>query len=147
MKQQTKRMFLMLGGIVILVLILAGGFALHIKKLIASSPKPGPQTVTAAKVESLEWQPQLAAVGSVAPVRGVDVTTEIAGLVREVRFKSGQDVKKGEVLVELNTDTDKAQLASLQAAADLAVTVLKRDQGQLQVQAIAQAQVDADLPT
>jgi membrane fusion protein (multidrug efflux system) len=138
-------MFLMLGGILLLLLILAGGFALHIKKLIAASPKPGPQTVTAIKVQSLDWQPRLSAVGSVLAVRGVDVTTEIAGLVREIRFKSGQDVKKGEVLIELNADADLAQLASLQAAADLSATVLKRDQGQFAAQAIAQAQVDADL--
>jgi membrane fusion protein (multidrug efflux system) len=145
MKQRTKRMFLMLGGILLLILILGGGFALHIKKLIASSPKPGPQTVTAIDVKSLEWQPRLSAVGSVVPVRGVDVTTEIAGLVREIRFRSGQDVKKGEVLIELNADADKAQLASLQAAADLSATVLKRDQGQFAAQAIAQAQIDADV--
>ena len=140
----TKRMLIMLGGILLLVLILAGGFFLHIKKLMAAAPKPGPQTVTATKVQALDWQPQLSAVGSVMPVRGVDVTPEVAGQVREVRFRSGQDVKKGEVLFELNDDTDRAQLASLQAAADLAATVLKRDKGQFDAQAIAQAQVDAD---
>jgi membrane fusion protein (multidrug efflux system) len=96
-------------------------------------------------VTAQDWQPALSAVGSVQAVRGVDVTTEIAGLVREIRFKSGQDVKKGEVLVELNDDTDKAQLASLQAAADLAATVLKRDKAQFEAQAIAQATVDADM--
>jgi membrane fusion protein (multidrug efflux system) len=137
-------MLIMIGGIVVLVLILAGGFALHIKKLIASAPKPYAQTVTATKVMAQDWQPSLAAVGSVAPVRGVDVTTEIAGLVREIHFKSGQDVKKGDILVELNADADKAQLASLQAAADLAATVLKRDKAQFDAQAIAQATVDSD---
>jgi len=140
----TKRMLIMIGGIVVLVLILAGGFALHIKKLIASSPKPTPQTVTATKVASQDWQPTLAAVGSVVAVRGVDVTTEIAGLVRAINFKSGQDVKKGEVLVELNADSDKAQLASLEAAAELSASVLKRDKAQFEAQAIAQAQVDSD---
>ena len=140
----TKRMLIMIGGIVVLVLILAGGFALHIRSLMASAPKPSAQTVTATKVSSSDWQPALAAVGSVAPVRGVDVTTEIAGLVREIHFKSGQDVKKGEVLVELNADSDKAQLAALEAAADLSATVLKRDKAQFDAQAIAQAQVDAD---
>jgi membrane fusion protein (multidrug efflux system) len=137
-------MLIMIGGIVVLVLILAGGFALHIKKLIASAPKPYPQTVTTTKVASQDWQPTLAAVGSVVPVRGVDVTTEIAGLVREIHFKSGQDVKKGDVLVELNADSDKAQLLSLDAAADLSASVLKRDKAQFEAQAIAQAQVDAD---
>ena len=140
----TKRMLIMIGGIVVLVLILGGGFALHIKKLIASSPKPFPQTVTATKVSSTDWQPSLAAVGSVVPVRGVDVTSEISGLVREIHFKSGQDVKKGDVLVELNADSDKAQLAALDAAAELSASVLKRDKAQFDAQAIAQAQVDAD---
>jgi membrane fusion protein (multidrug efflux system) len=140
----TKRMLIMIGCVLLLVLVLAGGFALHIKKLMSSFPKPTPSVVTAAKVEPLEWQPQLSAVGSVTSVRGVDVTTEIAGQVRDILFKSGQDVRKGDVLVELNADADKAQLQSLQAAADLAATVLKRDQGQLAAQAIAQAQVDAD---
>ena len=144
MKQQTKRWVWMICGILVLILALGGGFALHIKKMIASFPKPTPETVSTAKVEELEWQPQLRAVGSVLPVRGVDVTTEIAGLVREIRFKSGQDVKKGEVLVELNTDSDRAQLASLQAAAELSATVLKRDKAQFEAQAIAQAQLDAD---
>ena len=140
----TKRMLIMIGGVLVLVLLLAGGFALHIKKLIASAPKPGPQTVTATKVSSQDWQPTLAAVGSVAPVRGVDVTTEIAGLVRDIHFKSGQDVKKGDVLVELNADSDKAQLAALEASADLAASTLKRDKAQFDAQAIAQAQVDID---
>ena len=140
----TKRMLIMIGGIVVLILALAFGFYLHIQKLIGSAPKPFPQTVTSTKVTSQDWQPALAAVGSVAPVRGVDVTTEIAGLVREIHFKSGQDVKQGDILVELNADSDKAQLAALEAAAELSGTVLKRDKAQFDAQAIAQAQVDAD---
>jgi len=140
----TKRMLIMLGCVLLLVAILAGGFYLHVQKMIASSPKPGAQTVTAAKVEALEWQPQLASVGTIMPVRGVDVTTEIAGLVRQINFKSGQEVKAGELLVQLNDDSDVAQLNSLQAAADLAATVLTRDKLQFAAQAISQAQVDAD---
>ncbi|MFL6696565.1 MAG: efflux RND transporter periplasmic adaptor subunit [Vitreoscilla sp.] len=140
----TKRMLIMIGAVLLLVVALAFGFYLHIQKLIAAAPKPTAQTVTATKVSSQDWQPALAAVGSVVPVRGVDVTSEIAGLVREIHFKSGQDVKKGDVLVELNADADKAQLASLEAAADLSATVLKRDKAQFEAQAIAQAQVDAD---
>jgi len=140
----TKRMLIMIGGIFLLLVVLVGLYVLHIIKIIHSLPKPTPSTVTATKVSSQDWQPALAAVGSIAPVRGVDVTTEIAGLVREIHFKSGQDVKKGEVLVELNADSDKAQLAALEAAADLSATVLKRDKAQFDAQAIAQAQVDAD---
>jgi membrane fusion protein (multidrug efflux system) len=137
-------MLYMIAGVILLAVVLGLGFFLHIKKLIAASPRPGPQTVTATKVESLEWQPQLAAVGTVVAVRGVDVTTEIAGLVRSIEFKSGEEVKAGTVLAQLNADSDIAQLNSLMAARDLAATVLKRDQAQFEVQAISQAQLDND---
>lgn len=140
----TKRMFIMVGAVLLLVLILAFGKFLQIRQMIASSPKPGPQTVTALKVTALEWQPQLASVGTLAPVRGVDVTSEIAGLVRRVAFKSGQEVKAGQVLFEMNADSDRAQLHSLQAAAELAATVLARDKQQFAVQAISKAQLDND---
>lgn len=140
----TKRMLIMVGAVLLLVAILALGKFLQIRQLMASSPKPGPQTVTAIKVEALEWQPQLLSVGTLVPVRGVDVTSEIAGLVRRVAFKSGEEVKAGQVLFELNSDSDVAQLRSLQAAAELSATVLARDKAQFAVQAISQAQLDND---
>jgi membrane fusion protein (multidrug efflux system) len=140
----TKRMLIMIGGVLLLVALLGFGFYLHIQKLIAASPKPGPQTVSATQVTALDWQPALAAVGTITAVRGVDVTSEIAGLVRSVEFKSGQEVKSGTVLVQLNADSDIAQLQSLQAAAELSATILQRDKLQFEAQAIAQAQVDND---
>jgi len=140
----TKRMLIMLGGVLLLVALLGIGFFLHIRTLMAAAPKPGPQTVSATLATTLEWQPQLAAVGSIAAVRGVDVTSEIAGLVRSIEFKSGQEVKAGAVLVQLNADSDIAQLQSLQAAAELSASVLARDKLQFEAQAISQAQVDND---
>ncbi|MDR3454411.1 MAG: efflux RND transporter periplasmic adaptor subunit [Rhodoferax sp.] len=144
MKRTTKRMFIMLLCVVLLIAVLALGKFLQIRKLIASMPKPGAQVVTAMKAEMLEWQPQFNAVGTLNPVRGVDVTTEVAGLVRSLHFHSGQDVKAGELLVELNADSDIAQLQALQAAADLSASVLARDRQQFEVKAISQAQLDAD---
>jgi membrane fusion protein, multidrug efflux system len=140
-----KRMIIMILGV---ILVVAGiGFVVfrNIMKQIAqgSIPQP-PVVVTAMKVAKQEWQPQLNAVGSLRAVRGVDVTTEIAGLVREIRFKSGDEVKGGAVLIQLNADSDLAQLASLKAAADLAQTTLTRDRVQLAAEAISQAQVDSD---
>jgi len=140
----TKRMLIMLAAVLALVAALAFGFYLHIQTMIASSPKPGPQTVTSTKATQQEWQPQLVSVGSLNPVRGVDVTTEIAGLVRSVNFKSGQEVKSGDLLVQLNADSDLAQLQSAEAAADLAEVVLARDKAQLAAKAISQAQLDSD---
>jgi membrane fusion protein (multidrug efflux system) len=144
MKRTTKRMLVMLLCVVLLIALLALGKFLQIRKLIASSPKPGVQVVTAVKAGKLEWQPQFNAVGTLNPVRGVDVTTEVVGLVRRLHFRSGQDVKAGDVLVELNADSDVAQLHSLQAAADLATSVLARDRQQFEAKAVSQAQLDAD---
>lgn len=141
-----KRMMIML----VCVLVLFGaliGFNLFkaqmIKKFMASNSAP-PATVSATKVSYQEWQPQLSAVGSLRAVHGVNVTTEVAGLVREMNFKSGGDAKAGQLLAQLNVDADIAQLHVLQAAADLAQTVYARDKAQFALKAIAKATLDAD---
>ena len=103
-----------------------------------------PQSVTAATVGFSDWQPEVSAVGSLRAVRGVDVTTEVTGLVRALRFTSGDDVKAGQVLVELNADAEIAQQHALEAAADLSATVYERDKAQYEAQAISKAQLDAD---
>jgi membrane fusion protein (multidrug efflux system) len=86
----------------------------------------------------------VSAVGSLRAVRGVDVTTEVTGLVRSLHFKSGDQVQAGQVLVELNADAEIAQQRALEAAADLAPTVYERDKAQFEAEAISQAQLDAD---
>ena len=103
-----------------------------------------PATVSAMKADYQLWQPQLNAVGTLRAVRGVDVTTEVAGLVRSINFKSGDEVKAGQVLAQLNADSDIAQLHSLEAAAELAATVYERDKAQLAAEVISKAQVDTD---
>ena len=138
-------MLIMILGVILLV---AGiGFVVfrNIMQQIAqgSAPQP-PVVVTAMQAAKQEWQPHLNAVGTLRAVRGVDVTSEIAGLVREIRFKSGDEVKAGAVLIQLNADSDLAQVASLKSAADLAQTTLTRDRVQVAAEAISQAQVDSD---
>jgi membrane fusion protein (multidrug efflux system) len=103
-----------------------------------------PQTVSAASAQVSDWQPEVSAVGSLRAVRGVDVTTEVTGLVRTLRFKSGDQAESGQVLVELNADAEIAQQHALEAAADLSSTVYERDKVQYEAQAISKAQLDAD---
>jgi len=138
-------MIIMILGVILLVAAIGFVVFRNIMKQIAQGQVPPPPVaVTAIVAARQDWQPQLNAVGSLRAVRGVDVTTEIAGLVREIRFKSGDEVKEGAVLIRLNADSDLAQLASLKAAADLAQTTLTRDRVQLAAEAISQAQVDND---
>lgn len=114
-----------------------------IKKSMASQQIP-PSTVSTIKATIQPWQPELKAVSTLRAVRGVDVTTEITGLVRSVHFKSGETVRAGQILVRLNADSDLAQLHASEAAAELAETVFERDKKQFAVKAVSQAVLDAD---
>ncbi|MGH8337565.1 MAG: efflux RND transporter periplasmic adaptor subunit, partial [Gammaproteobacteria bacterium] len=140
-----KRMLIMILGVILLVAVIGLVVYRNILQQIAQGSAPQPAVVvTAMTAGRQDWQPHLNAVGSLRAVRGVDVTTEIAGLVRDIRFKSGDEIKAGTVLVQLNADSELAQLASLKAAADLAQTTLTRDRVQMAAQAISQAQIDGD---
>jgi len=136
--------------VIVTVLFLASGivgfnlFKAHIIAGVLAQNASPKQTIATASVKFDDWQPQISAVGTLRAVRGVDVTTEVAGLVRTVNFHSGQDVPGGATLVQLNADSDVAQQEALAAAADLAAVVLKRDQVQFEAQAISQAQLDSD---
>ena len=90
-KRLVTRMVIMVVCVVALVGVLAFIKFSQFQKFKAQmSVAPPPVAVTAIKAQKQEWQPQLNGVGSLRAVRGVDVTTEIAGLVRSVNFKSGQ---------------------------------------------------------
>jgi membrane fusion protein (multidrug efflux system) len=141
-----KRMVIMLLAVGLLFGAIFGYHAHktgQMKKSMASF-QPPPVTATAAKAEYQSWQPELKSVGSLRAVRGVDVTSEVSGLVSSVLFKSGDDAKEGKVLVQLNADSDIARLHSLQAQAELANTVYERDKKQFEIQAISQAVLDGD---
>jgi membrane fusion protein (multidrug efflux system) len=120
--------------------LLVGHF---IKQAMAQNSQPV-QTVTTMVADYSDWQPEISAVGSLRAVRGVDITTEVTGIVRSIEFHSGEDAKRGRVLVRLNADADIATQHSLEATAELAGTVYTRDKLQFEAQAISQAQLDAD---
>ena len=67
------------------------------KQFLASNAQP-PATVTATQVKAEVWQPKLASVGTLRAIQGVEISAEIAGLVKKVHFKSGDEVKKGDLL-------------------------------------------------
>ncbi|WP_221179555.1 efflux RND transporter periplasmic adaptor subunit [Pseudomonas poae] len=138
-------MLIMLALVLVIVAIIVAVKFVQISALIAQSKQPLPAAVvTAMPVPYADWQPSVTAVGSMKAVRGVDVTTEVGGIVRTLGFTPGQEVAAQALLVQLNADSDIAQLHSLEATADLAGIVLKRDKAQLAVNAISQAQVDTD---
>jgi len=142
----TKRMVIML---IIIGVIFGGifgylGFRSHMMKKYISSATAPAVTVSAVTAVTGEWQPQISAVGSLRAVRGVEVANEIAGLVQSVHFKSGDSVAAGQLLVQLNADSDIAQLQTLTAARELSQSIYERNKQQYLAQAISKASLDAD---
>lgn len=145
----TKRMIIML----IIAAVLVGGVVWFqqfkhtmIAKTIMGQSNP-PQTVSTMVAQESSWQPTVAALGDLHASEQASLSAEVGGLVTAIHFDSGQRVRAGTPLVELNPSPLRAQLAQFEAQAALAEVNLKRDQAQLQVQAISQAVVDTDQAT
>ncbi|MBU3595587.1 efflux RND transporter periplasmic adaptor subunit [Polynucleobacter sp. 86C-FISCH] len=139
MEPLPRRMTIMLCGVFLLLGLIFAFNQLKtflIKNFIAGMGLP-PATVSTMVIESAEWQPKLTSVGNVRAFRGVELSTELGGLVQTVPIKSGQDVKEGDLLIKLNDTSDVAQLNSLKAMADLAKVINERDRQQLAIQAIS----------
>ena len=134
----TKRMVIMLAAVAV---VFGGVFgfqmfkAAMIKKFMSQMAQP-PQTVTAGKASFSAWQPKIAAVGTLRAVKGADLSLEVAGVVDEIAFSSGDDVEAGVLLLKLRSDDDLAKLQSLQATAELNEITFERDQKQLKLQAV-----------
>ncbi len=144
-----KRMLIML---VLVAVVLGGIFGFKdfvngkIKEFMTGPAGPGKQaqTVSTAKAAVTDWQEQIEAVGSLRAVNGADLSLEVAGVVEELNFQSGDDAPANKVLVKLRDSDDVAKLKSLQAQADLAKVVYDRDVKQFNAKAVAQAVVDND---
>ena len=83
-------------------------------KAMASKPAPV-FPVTTLTVKGTDWAPTLEAIGFIGPNQGLDIGTQIAGSVDKISFESGQKVKKGTLLMSLNTDVERANLKSSQS--------------------------------
>jgi len=139
----TKRMIIMIVLVLLLIGAIVGVKVFMIMRMMAGMKPPPPSVVSTAKAKFEEWQPALNAVGTLRAVRGADLALDIAGLVTKVNLKSGDEVKEGQVLLQLRDSEDVAQLNQLQAAAALANVTYDRAKQQLTAQAISKADYDA----
>jgi membrane fusion protein (multidrug efflux system) len=104
--------------------------------------EPPPTAVTTDVAQRTEWQPTLESVGTVTAVNGVTVSTDLAGIVRQIAFESGSKVREGDLLVHLDTTQEEAQLHSAEAQRDFAAVSLKRDKDLVEKHAISQSDYD-----
>lgn len=116
-----RRMLIMLAVVLLIVLILGGikAFSIYKQVQMFSQPKP-PVSVAAAQAELRQWQQRLPAVGSLKAFQGVELSLEVAGTVKSLHFESGQQVKAGQLLLQLDHDQETALLGTAQADLNLA---------------------------
>jgi membrane fusion protein (multidrug efflux system) len=140
-----KRMLIMLALVVVFIAAIAVWKVITIKAAIAQGAAfaPPPAAVTTAIARTQKWQPVLGAIGSLRAVNGVTVSTDLPGIVSEVAFESGAEVKKGDLLLKLDTRQEAAQLRSVEARRDLARINLDRQRDLVTKKAVAQSEYDA----
>ena len=96
-----------------------------ITQFFATMQQP-PQTISAAKVEAKTWTPSIGAIGTAKAANGVELAFEIAGIVSEIKFKANQEVRQGEVLVQLDDTIERADVQDVQAAVKTAESSFER---------------------
>ncbi|MFZ1863827.1 MAG: efflux RND transporter periplasmic adaptor subunit [Polyangiales bacterium] len=145
MKGKKKPIFIAVGAVLLAVIALGGVKAAQIRSMMAAGEAyvPPPQAVTTAEVREVHWQSELTAVGSLVAVQGVTVSSEVPGKVKVIAFDSGEMVKKGELLVRLDTSTEQAELDSAEASARLARLDLERMKKLRAVGAGSEADLDS----
>lgn len=144
----TRRMrTMLLIAIPAIILIVILTIALPILKYVMM-PKQACQmcqTVSTIQATPTVWQTQLQSVGTLHAVQGADLASELAGTVTAITFHPGDDVQKGALLIQIRDDSDRAQLAALQATAQLTAETYKRDAALMKTNSISKLEYDTAL--
>lgn len=146
-----KKTLLFVGGLVACVLLIAvplffikiGQFKAMGEAGAAMAAMMPPTTVTAAPAASGTWGDSLSAPGSLEAVQGVTVAAETPGKVVKIAFEPGAAVQAGDLLVQLDTSTEEAQLQAAEATAALAKANLERARELRQSGTNSPAELDA----
>jgi len=140
----AKRMVLML--VVMLVLVSSLGFVKfkQIQSAVeaASHFQMPPAAVTSIVAHQEQWPATMGVIGTMEAVHGVTVSADLPGTVAKIHFESGQYVKAGDVLVELDTRQERAQIDALEAQRDLAKVNFARMQKLVDAGVISRSEYD-----
>lgn len=112
-----------------------------VSEIIANLPE-AKNPVTIMEVTSREWTPVIETTGLVRPNQGAMLSAEVSGTVKQVLVKSGQSVKKGDVLVELDSSVEQANLQATEAQLPVARLTYQRYAKLIKSQSISQTEFD-----
>ncbi|UGV25935.1 efflux RND transporter periplasmic adaptor subunit [Rhodopseudomonas boonkerdii] len=144
-RPRTVRWFIIVGGLLALLVVAIVGFNAfrsHMIKQFFANMKPPPITVSIAEAKSEVVPNLIGAVGDLAAVHQVNVTSDVNGRVTEIMFQAGATVKKGQPLVQLFDGPEQGDLANFKAAASVARINLDRAKQLAERQVGPQATVD-----
>jgi membrane fusion protein, multidrug efflux system len=140
----AKRFILML----VIVAALLGGLGFlkyrQVEGAIAANASfaPPATAVTTVVAKRETWPSTLEVIGTVAAIQGVTVSADLPGTVDKIHFESGQSVQDGDILVELDTRQERAQLANLEAQRDLAKIQYGRSEQLMNAGVISKSEYD-----
>jgi membrane fusion protein (multidrug efflux system) len=144
-----KKILLFTAGLVVSTLVIAGTLFLIKTSQFKAMGAYGaamvmpPTTVTAAPARPDFWGDSLSAPGSLEAVQGVTVAAETPGKVVKIAFEAGATVQAGDLLLQLDTTTEEAQLHAAEATAALARANLDRASELRQTSTNSPAELDA----
>ncbi|MNQ02533.1 Multidrug resistance protein MdtA precursor [compost metagenome] len=138
-----RRMLIMLGVVALVVLTLAAykGLAIY-REIQQFAVPPAPISVNAAEAVERPWQSRLPAIGTLKAFQGIDLTVEVAGTARDVLFQSGEKVRLGQPLIQMDSEVEQASLATAQAELGLARVEYQRGRNLIARQAISRSEFD-----
>jgi len=111
---------------VLFLLLLVGGIitvkAFQIGKLIETGKNfvEPPSAVSSIDIKLYEWESSLTAIGSLEAAKGLLITADLSGRITKINFDAGTEVSAGDLLIEQETTTERAQLRSAKSAVALA---------------------------
>jgi membrane fusion protein (multidrug efflux system) len=107
-----------------------------------SQMTPPPATVTAEPARSERWVERLTSIGTLIASQGIDITSQVAGIVSEVSIESGAEVEHGTKLVQLDIAVELADLASGKATQREAEVAYERQAELIQKKVTSEANLD-----
>jgi len=111
-------------------------------KTILSSQVPPPSTITAEAARTEKWIEQLPAIGTLISSHGVDMASQVAGIVTEVYLESGADAERGAKLVQLDIAVELADLTSAKATLHEAEVAFQRQEDLIAKRVTSEANLD-----
>lgn len=121
-----------------LVLAVLAGCA----KEAPAAREEAPATVTTIQAATQPWNDTLEALGTASARESVTITAKVADVVTRLAFDSGQRVRAGELLADMNSAAQRAEAAAAQAQLRDAEQQLRRGTELAAGQLIARSQLE-----